>query len=116
MRETLKAVLSAHDLVAVLGREVPVRVVDISTSGCLLESESRLDAGVMGTLRVSYDGQQYVDDVRVMRCNTCEGASGLYQMGAAFLWTTRPDHKSLRRVINWLNRAAVRREDATRRT
>ena len=34
----LDAILQASDLVAVLGREISVRLLDISASGCLLES------------------------------------------------------------------------------
>ena len=43
MMDALDAILKANDLVAVLGREVPVRLVDISGSGCLLVSANRLE-------------------------------------------------------------------------
>ncbi len=49
-----------------------------------------------------------MDDVRVMRCQESEGASGFYQLGAEFLWTTSPHERSLRRVIAKLQGSAVR--------
>ena len=39
--DALDAILKSNDVVAVLGREINVRLVDISASGCLLESSSR---------------------------------------------------------------------------
>jgi hypothetical protein len=49
-----------------------------------------------------------MDDVRVMRCQESEGGSGLFHLGAEFLWTTSPHERSLRRVIAKLQGAAVR--------
>jgi PilZ domain len=106
--DALDAVLSAADLVAVLGREVEVRLVDISSAGCLLESNCRLEKGATGLLRLTFEGAEYMDDVRVMRCHESEGASGFYQLGAEFLWTTSPHERSLRRVLAKLQGSAVR--------
>ncbi len=99
MTDPLDAILSADDLVAVLGREVPVRLMDISSAGCLLESPCRLEKGATGLLKVQFEDVEYADDVRVMRCLESEGGSGRYQLGAEFLWTTSPHELSLRRVI-----------------
>jgi len=49
-----------------------------------------------------------MDDVRVMRCQESEGGSGLFHLGAEFLWTTSPHERSLRRVIAKLQGAALR--------
>jgi hypothetical protein len=108
MRDPLDAILAAGDLVAVLGREVAVRLMDISSAGCLLESSCRLETGATGLLRVQFDDTEYMDDIRVMRCQEAEGASGLYQLGAEFLWTTSPHERSLRRVTAKLQGAALR--------
>ena len=48
--DALDVILKANDLVAVLGREVSVRLLDISASGCLLESASRLTLGLIKQL------------------------------------------------------------------
>jgi hypothetical protein len=106
--DALDALLTAHDLVAVLGREVPVRLVDISTAGCLLETGCRIDKGTTGLLRVVFDEGEYMDDVRIMRCQEFEGSSTLYQLGAEFLWTTNPCERSLRRVISRLQASAIK--------
>jgi hypothetical protein len=106
--DPLDAILSARDLVAVLGREVAVRLVDISSSGCLLESTCRLEEGTTGVIRVQYEGGQYVDEVRIMRCRACEGSSAVYQLGAEFLWTTNPRETSLRRVLAKLQVSALK--------
>ena len=75
--DALDALLGACDLVAVLGREVVVRLMDISSAGCLLESTCRLEKGATGLLRVRFEDAEYMDDVRVMRCQESEGGSGL---------------------------------------
>jgi hypothetical protein len=106
--DALDAILKANDLVAVLGREVPVRLVDISGSGCLLESSNRIEQGTTGTLRVTFEGLEYSDDVRIMRCRPCEGSSTLYHVGAEFLWTTSPGDRSLRRILASLQGGAVK--------
>lgn len=106
--DALDTILRANDLAAVLGREVGVRLVDISASGCLLESDSRLLIGTTGSLRVLYDGAVYMDDVRIIRCRECEGSSRLYQFGAEFLWTNSPRDQSLRRVLSRLQATALK--------
>jgi len=106
--DALDALLGAGDLVAVLGRTIPVRLLDISNAGCLLESTCRLEKGATGHLRVLFEDAEYMDDVRVMRCHESEGSSGLFQLGAEFLWTTSPHERSLRRIISKLQGSAVR--------
>jgi hypothetical protein len=106
--DRLDHVLRANDLVAVLGRDVTVRLLDISASGCLLETVNRLEAGTTGTIRIVYGGMEYADDIRVMRCQPIDGASGLYHVGAEFLWTSRSPDQSLRRVVATLPATAVK--------
>ncbi len=107
--EDIDLVLRARDLVAVLARDVAVRLVNISPSGCLLESDSRLREGTTASLRMLFEGVEYVDDIRVIRCTSTEGARG-YQVGAEFLWTTSPGERSLRRVLASLANGALRAE------
>jgi hypothetical protein len=97
--EALEAILNARDVVAVLGRDVRVRLIDISNSGCLIQSETRLAEGTTGTLRLSCGGVEYVDDVRIMRCQAPIGGDSWFRLGAQFLWTTNPGERSLRRVV-----------------
>lgn len=97
--EALDTILRSHDMVAVLGRDVAVRLIDISGSGCLVQSETRITEGTTGTLRLSFGGADYVDDVRVVRCQAPVAGDGWYRIGAQFLWTSHPGERSLRRVI-----------------
>ena len=106
--QELDAILRAHDVVAVLGRDVSVRLVDISNSGCLIQSETRLAEGTTGTLRLSYDGVDYADDVRIVRCQAPTVGDNWFRLGAQFLWTTHPSERSLRRVIAGFQPAAAR--------
>ena len=106
--DALDAILKSNDVVAVLGREINVRLVDISVSGCLLESTSRLEKGTTGTLRVVYDGLEYGDDVRIMRCRASEGSGAVYYLGAEFIWTTNPSERSLRRIVSSFQSGAVK--------
>ena len=105
---SLDAILKARDLTAVLGRDVPVRVVDISVTGCRLESNRRFDTGTTAALTVTVDAVKYSDDIRVMRCHRLDGASGLYDVGVEFLWTTVPREESLRRVLPKLKPEALK--------
>jgi c-di-GMP-binding flagellar brake protein YcgR len=106
--DALDEILSAGDLVAVLGRDVSVRLVDISASGCLLEAGNRLPVGATGSLRVIFEENDYVDDIRIMRCRECDGSSSWYHLGAEFLWTNAPHEHSLRRLVGRLQASAIK--------
>ena len=106
--KALDAILRAQDVVAVLGRDVAVRLVDISNSGCLIQTETRLAEGTTGTLRLTFDGVDYVDDVRIVRCQAPTVGDSWFRLGAQFLWTTHPGERSLRRVIAGMQPAAIR--------
>ena len=98
--KALDVIFASTDLVAVLGRDVAVRLIDISGSGCLVQSETRIAEGTTGTLRLSYDGVEYVDDVRVVRCQPPTAGDSYYRVGAQFLWTSQPGQQSLRRLVS----------------
>lgn len=100
-------VMTADDVVAVLGREVAVRLLNISGSGCLVESSSHVPEGTAASLTVAFGGRDYSDDVRITRCQEIPGSSR-YRLGAEFLWTTRPGPRSLRWLIASFKTAAAR--------
>jgi hypothetical protein len=100
MRDRRAEALSySGELLGVLRREVQVRVLNFSGSGCLLESERRMEPGTIGTLRLVVGEDEYSDDVRIVRCQPIEGGSS-YHVGAEFVWTTLPHPRSLRRAVN----------------
>jgi hypothetical protein len=96
--DSIRFILRSNDLVAVLAREIPVRLVNLSGSGCLVATTSLLHEGATASVRLNFGGVEYTDDVRVVRCSRIEGSSE-YRLGLEFLWTTAPGERSMRRVI-----------------
>jgi hypothetical protein len=88
------------ELVGVLTREIPTRLIEVSRSGCLLESGHRIDEGTVGALRIEVDGHSYLEDVRATRCVAIAGSGSSYLVGVEFLQTARPDGSSIRRAIS----------------
>jgi PilZ domain len=80
----LARVLSRTAVIAVLQQDVPVRLVNISRSGCLLIAPRMLRVGTVGRLHIALDGTEYVGDVRVVRCEALPGPS--CQVGVQLLW------------------------------
>ena len=83
---------------AALTRNIPVRVLNCSSSGCLLESGAPIDVGTAGLLRLRMDNQECEDDVHIVRCRLLEGSS-VYHLGGEFLWTAAPGRQSVRLAI-----------------
>jgi len=98
----LDQVLAADDCMGVLTREVRVRLVNISTSGCLIESSTRFEPGTAGDLSIQVGGNLFADTVRIARVQQVHGAGSTWHVGAEFLWTTQPGVRSLRRVVSRL--------------
>jgi hypothetical protein len=90
----------SNSVTAVLTRCVPVRVPNCSSSGCLLETRSNLEVGTIGSLQLWMGDEHLCDEVRVVRCQSIQGAGALYHVGAEFLWTSTPTRSSLRRAMD----------------
>jgi PilZ domain len=92
---------------AVLTREFQARVLNVSGSGCLVESNRPLRVGTTATLWVLLDGEKYFDDVQVVRCRRIEGAGFVHHVGVTFLWTALPHERSIRHAVarhtEWLD-------------
>jgi hypothetical protein len=93
-----EAIRTAVDALGVIHRHVTVRLVNISGSGCLLESCAPLEPGTIGTLRMVIDGADFSDLVRVARCREIVGSGGLHHVGVQFLWEDTPGPRALRRL------------------
>ena len=76
-----------------------MRVLNCSVSGCLLETNCRIDAGAVASIRVVIDGRALVDDVQIVRCQRIAGAGSVYHIGAQFLWTSPPGARSIRAAL-----------------
>ncbi len=82
-----------------LMRELSVRIIDVSASGCLIESNRRFEVGTVGRLRLQFGLGEYDDDIEVVRCQVIHGAGSLYRVGLRFLWTTPRRAGSIRQAV-----------------
>jgi hypothetical protein len=87
---------------ATLIAQVPVVIVDVSRCGCLIESTKPLEAGTVGTLQLTLDGRDYVEDFRVARCTAVSGRGSSFRIGVEFLRTRRETDVSLRHAVTQL--------------
>ena len=77
-------------------RQVTVRFLDFSLSGCLVATDQPIESGTVGELRVDLGGRKYQDTVHVVRTATHHGSRHVYTLGGQFAWGTRPGAASVR--------------------
>ncbi len=86
-------------MLAVATGKIDVRLIDISRSGCQLESRREVPPGVSGEIRIDVDGRMLTETLRVTRCRHIEGAGGVYRLGTEFVRTGSLHDSSLRRAL-----------------
>jgi hypothetical protein len=96
--------LEGPEVIGMLARTVPTRLIDICRTGCLLESGQPVEDGTVGELRLQVHRDTFVDDVRVTRCVQVEGSGSMYLVGAEFVQTHRPGEWSIRRAVTGILR------------
>ena len=79
-------------------RRVPVRIVQVSSSGCLWESPSALDEGTVGFVDVRTFGQRHTEAVRILRTLRALGPLWPFRMAVEFLTLGPTSPDSLRGV------------------
>lgn len=89
--------------VGLLRHDVAVELLNISRSGCLLESPRPIAAGTLATVTVELEGESYSDDVRVARCLEVPGAGERHHVGVQFVALRIPGQRSLRILAASLN-------------
>ena len=102
----VKSFLASDVELGVLARNMSVRLLEISRSGCLLESSHFVPIGTLGALSVVVDGTEYDDQVRVVRCQLVPGAGNTHRVGVEFLTLHLPGDRSLRRYAAGLGEGA----------
>lgn len=90
---------SGGDTLGMLVWTMPVRLLDVSRSGCRVELDRHLPAGTNGQLQIEVAGLLHLDDVRICRCQAREGAGGIYHLGVELLRTRRLSRRSLRLAV-----------------
>jgi hypothetical protein len=84
---------------ATLTRELRAPIIEISESGCLIESRRPLEVGTVGTLRLQLGAEEYADDFEVVRCQAVDRAPSLYHVAVRLLWTTPRHARSIRHAV-----------------
>lgn len=84
---------------AVLVRDIPVRVLDVSLSGLRLAIDQPLDEAVVGRLGITLDGNDYQDTVQIVRCVEHPGTRLARTVGGRFAWATSPGSASIRGAV-----------------
>ncbi len=99
----------SDEVMGVLARDFDVRVLNCSPSGCLLETNSPIEVGTVGSVTLVFDGQELSDYVRVVRCQPIAGAGSVYHVGAQFLWLGTLTRRTLRGALGRpMDRSVVR--------
>ena len=88
---------------AVLLRNLPLLVRDVSSSGCLIESSAPLQVGTVGWLEVEFEGERRFEWFRIARVHT-RGESA-FLAGVEFLPLAAAGSDSLRSAIGRLRRS-----------
>jgi len=83
-----------------LKKTTSIRIWDVSSGGCLLESREQLPVGTVGVLHVDLDGQRHREWFRVCRVHAEEGRRGTCLLAAEFLLLAPAGHDSLRRAAS----------------
>ena len=99
-RRVPRAAISDTEL-SVLAFPIPVRLLDISLGGVLLESSHVVELGTRGTLRFNFGGVPFSADVKVERLERqSNGAAERYTIGASFVALSRQDQRVIERFAD----------------
>lgn len=85
-------------VVAAISRRVPVRLVEVSASGCIWDTPALLDEGSVGFVEVRTPGRQQTEAVRILRSLRAVGSTWPYRMAVEFLTLAPLSPDSLRGV------------------
>ena len=99
-RRAPRAVI-ADTALSVLAFPIPVRLLDISLGGVLLESSQPVELATRGTLRFNFGGVPFSADVRVERMER-QGYSDAerFTIGASFVALSRQDQRVIERFAD----------------
>ena len=91
----------ADTKLSVLAFPIPVRLLDISLAGVLLETAQPVDFGTQGTVRFNFGGVPFSADVRVERVEVQQtGMSERFKIGASFVALSRDHQRVIERFAD----------------
>ena len=99
-RRRVPRAVVADTALSVLAFPIPVRLLDISLGGVLLEAAHAVDLGQRGTLRFNFGGVPFSADVKVERIERQSGPSGRFAVGASFVALSRQDQRVIERFAD----------------
>jgi hypothetical protein len=85
--------------IGVILRDITVRVLDASASGCLVESREPLPEGAIGLLEVMGEQGRTVEPLRINRSMKIAGGATRFRAGAQFLPLGAPGLTSVRNQL-----------------
>jgi hypothetical protein len=85
--------------IGVIVRDIPVRVLDASASGCLVESREPLPEGAVGLLEIAGDQGPTSEPLRISRSTVIAGGATRFRAGAQFLPLGAPGPASVRNQL-----------------
>ena len=92
----------SFDEVGVLTREVHIRLLNCSGTGCLVETNVPLPVSTVAGLTLLFEGNHFSDDVVVTWCRDIAGGGPTYHVGLRFVWTAGIPPNSLRMMAHQL--------------
>lgn len=92
------SVVRESPLFGSLIRQIPIRLVNLSLSGCLFESPVVVGEGTVGFVEVTIQGQRRSEAIRIRRLEQRQGRVWPYRTGGEFLTLTASGPTSLRGV------------------
>ncbi len=99
-RRVQRAAIADTEL-SVLAVPIPVRLLDISLGGVLLESSHPVDLGTRGSLRFNFGGVPFLADVKVERVDgSRQGPAERFTIGASFVALSRQDQRVIERFAD----------------
>ena len=90
------------DGIAVFTRDLPVRLLNCSASGCLVETNVPLEVATVASLTLRFGGRHFTDDASVAWCKAIAGGGSRYHVGLRFVWTAAPTPDTLRMMAHQL--------------
>ena len=91
---------------ATLVRRYVGRLVDVSSSGCLIEVAAPLTLGAIGRIEAVIDGQMHLEAVRVVRVDPAPKPGSARHVGLEFVLISPAGVTSIRAAIHRLTAGA----------